>query len=42
VCARYEVVPNESIQRYCGNKYIKFNTWNIWFIGYSNINNLLW
>lgn len=23
VCARYEVVPNESIQRYCGNKYIK-------------------
>jgi predicted transcriptional regulator len=26
VCARYEVVPNESIQRYCGNKYIKFNT----------------
>lgn len=26
VCARYGVVPNESIQRYCGNRYIKSST----------------
>lgn len=25
VCARYGVVPNKSIQRYCGNSYIKLN-----------------
>ena len=25
VCARYGVIPSESIQRYCGNSYIKLN-----------------